>query len=261
MNEKEYGRLLKDASVQVKKAGTLLLEQVHNDMIRKKAPKDFVTDIDAMVQETLQQGLHSLAPEIQFMGEEKDNSDLDLSKPTWILDPVDGTLNLIHGFRHSAISLALAVQKEVVLGIVYNPFSDEMFTAVKGEGSFLNGSPIHVSGCMELSEAVCLVGTNPAYRKNSEQVFSRIRRLYENSVDIRRMGSAALDLCYVACGRADCYVEEGLFPWDYAAGILLVKEAGGKVSDLQGEEVRIDSNWGHVTISNGMLHDRLLQLV
>ena len=261
MNEKSYSQLLKDASVQVKKAGTLLLEQVHNDMIRKKAPKDFVTDIDTMVQETLQQGLHSLAPEIQFMGEEKDNSDLDLSKPTWILDPVDGTLNLIHGFRHSAISLALSVQKEVVLGIVYNPFSNEMFTAVRGKGAFLNGSPIHVSGCTEFSEAVCLVGTNPAYRKNSEQVFARIQRLYENSVDIRRMGSAALDLCYVACGRADCYVEEGLFPWDYAAGILIVKEAGGKVTDLQGEEVRIDSNWGHVAISNGILHDRLLQLV
>lgn len=149
----------------------------------------------------------------------------------------------------------------MVLGIVYNPFSNEMFTAVRGKGAFLNGSPIHVSGCTELSEAVCLVGTNPAYRKNSEQVFARIQRLYENSVDIRRMGSAALDLCYVACGRADCYVEEGLFPWDYAAGILIVKEAGGKVTDLQGEEVRIDSNWGHVTISNGILHDRLLQLV
>ena len=261
MNEKDYSQLLTDASEQVKKAGRILLEQLKSDMIRKKAPKDFVTDIDTTVQETLQQGLRNLAPEIQFMGEEKDNSDLDLSKPTWILDPVDGTLNLIHGFRHSAISLALAVQKEVVLGIVYNPFSDEMFTAVKGEGAFLNGSLIHVSGCMELSEAVCLVGTNPAYRKNSEQVFSRIRRLYENSVDIRRMGSAALDLCYVACGRADCYVEEGLFPWDYAAGILIVKEAGGTVTDLQGEEVRIDSNWGNVTISNGMLHDRLLQLV
>lgn len=111
MNEKDYSQLLTDASEQVKKAGRILLEQLKSDMIRKKAPKDFVTDIDTTVQETLQQGLRNLAPEIQFMGEEKDNSDLDLSKPTWILDPVDGTLNLIHGFRHSAISLALAVQR------------------------------------------------------------------------------------------------------------------------------------------------------
>ena len=191
--------------------------------VKEKGVADYVTQVDVAVQNFLKEELYKLYPEIQFLGEETGLQQMNTDS-YWILDPVDGTTNLIHDYHHSVVSLALCQQNEIVLGIVYDPYHDEVFSAVKGEGSFLNGKPIHVSS------------------------------------DIRRLGSAALELAYTACGRQDGYFEVYLNPWDYAAGILLVEEAGGKVTDWIGN--KLNPRQGNQVIgTNGNIHQELLRIL
>lgn len=194
--------------------------------VREKGIADYVTQVDIAVQDFLKTALHELEPDIQFLGEETGLQRMNADS-YWILDPVDGTTNLMHDYQHSVVSLALCRNKEIVWGVVYDPFHDELFSAAKGEGSFLNGSPIHVSSAQKLSETIIGIGT--AKRELAKENFSRFLKVYENSQDIRRLGSAALELAYTACGRQGGYFEAYLNPWDYAAGMLLVQEAGGKV--------------------------------
>ncbi len=201
-----------------------------------KGDIDFATEADFAVQRQVQERLLALYPDIQFMGEEKDNSGIDFAGAVWILDPVDGTTNLVHRFDHSAVSLALAVDSRLELGIVYNPYRDELFHAVRGGGAYLNGNPIHVGSAAQMREALISVGTAPYYHELVDRNFERIKSIFLDCQDIRRLGSAALDLSYVACGRIDAYFEPNLKPWDYGAGALLVKEAGGCVTDFEGRE-------------------------
>lgn len=225
--------------------------------VREKGVADYVTQVDIAVQDFLKKALHTLAPEIQFLGEETGLHSMEADS-YWILDPVDGTTNLMHDYRHSVVSLALCRRKEIVLGIVYDPFHDELFHAVKGEGSFLNGKPIHVSSARKLSETIIGVGT--AKREVAKENFARFLKVYENSQDIRRLGSAALELAYTACGRQGGYFEVYLNPWDYAAGMLLVQEAGGKVSDWDGNELE-PGRGSQVAGTNGLVHEELLKLL
>lgn len=226
---------LEEQAVQaVREAGALLADPAAVRSIRAKSKTDYVTNVDVAVQEFLRERLAALAPDIQFMGEEQDNRPLDWSRPCWILDPVDGTTNLIHKFQHSAISLALVAQGKPRMAVVYNPDSGEMFTACQGQGAFLNGQPIHVSRARRLGDALVSIGTAPGSRKDVPGTFRRLQRAFEHCQDIRRIGAASIDLCYVACGRLDAYFEEHLKPWDYAAGMLIVQEAGGVVTDRQG---------------------------
>lgn len=201
-----------------------------------KGDIDFATEADFAVQRQVQERLLALYPDIQFMGEEKDNSGIDFAGAVWILDPVDGTTNLVHRFDHSAVSLALAVDSRLELGIVYNPYRDELFHAVRGGGAYLNGHPIHVGPAAQMREALICVGTAPYYHELADRNFERIKSIFLDCQDIRRLGSAALDLSYVACGRIDAYFEPNLKPWDYGAGALLVQEAGGCVTDFEGRE-------------------------
>ncbi len=205
-----------------------------------KGDIDFATEADFSVQREVQERLLAAWQDIQFMGEEKDNSGIDFSGPVWILDPVDGTTNLVHGFGQSSVSLALSVNSELELGVVYNPFSDELFYAVRGQGAFLNGEQIHVSAASRMKEALISVGTAPYYHELADQNFERMKRIFLDCQDIRRVGSAAIDLCYVACGRTDAYYEPNINPWDYGAGALIVMEAGGCVSDFEGARVPMD---------------------
>ena len=214
----------------------LFLDHEGASRIQVKGVADFVTQVDLQVQEMIQKGLRNLYPDIQFMGEEKDNSGIDFAGAVWILDPVDGTTNLVHRFDHSAVSLALAVDSRLELGIVYNPYRDELFHAVRGGGAYLNGNPIHVGPAAQMREALISVGTAPYYHELADRNFERIKSIFLDCQDIRRLGSAALDLSYVACGRIDAYFEPNLKPWDYGAGALLVKEAGGCVTDFEGRE-------------------------
>ena len=252
--------LIEQAVKTVRKAGALLTDQSAIRNIWAKSETDFVTNVDVTVQETLKAQLASLAPEIQFMGEEQDNSRLDWNRPCWLLDPVDGTTNLIHSFRHSAVSLALSEAGQILFGVVYNPYSGECFTARRGQGAFCNGSPIRVSGADRLEDSLLCAGTVPGRRELADKAFCQMRNLYNVCQDIRRTGCASLDLCWVACGRLDGYVELFLQPWDYAAGLLIVNEAGGRITAPDGSPLSLCQG-GPLLASNGKLHAALQSLL
>ena len=241
-------------------AGRLLADPAAVRSIRAKSETDFVTNVDLAVQEFLREHLAALAPDVQFMAEEQDNSALDLTRPCWILDPVDGTTNLIHSFRHSAISLALAEGGQVVFGVVYNPYMEECFTARRGGGAFRNGVSIQVSAVSRLADSLLSAGTVPGRRELADDAFRQMRALYDRCQDVRRTGCASLDLCWVACGRLDGYVELSLQPWDYAAGMLIVEEAGGRVTVLDGSPLSL-SQGGSLLATNGQLHSALLTIL
>lgn len=244
----------------VREAGSLLLERRGADAIREKAASDFVTEVDYAVQRTICGELAKRWPQVQFMGEERDNSDIDFTRPYWVLDPVDGTTNLIHDFHASVISLALVIDHEPQFGIILNPYTDELFTAVRGQGAYLNGQPIHVSGAKSLSEALVFTGTAPYRRDQAEENFLRIMRVYLNSHDVRRFGTTALELCYLACGRADGYFEFGVKPWDIAAGILILREAGGEAVTVEGETPPLDRECAMVA-TNGNFTEELRRMM
>ena len=197
------------------------------DRIREKGRKDYVTEVDIRVQKQIFEELKKLDPGAGFLGEEQDHPKVPEEGDVWILDPVDGTTNLIHDFRHSTISLAYARDGVICFGIVYDPFHDECFTAEIGGGAFLNGIQVHVSGKEHLDDCLIAMGTSPGCREHANENFAKMRRVFDACQDIRRIGSAALELSYVACGRLDGFYEENLKIWDYAAGSLLVTEAGG----------------------------------
>ena len=231
---------LAEGAVQaVLEAGELLADPAAVRSIRAKSETDYVTNVDLAVQKFLRERLAALAPDVQFMGEEQDNSALDLTRPCWILDPVDGTTNLIHQFQHSAISLALAEGGQIVFGVVYNPYTEECFTARRGGGAFRNGVSIQVSAVSRLADSLLSTGTVPGRRELADDAFRQMRALYDRCQDVRRTGCASLDLCWVACGRLDGYVELSLQPWDYAAGRLLVEEAGGRVTAPDGSPLSL----------------------
>ena len=198
--------LVEETVQAVQEAGACLSDPTALRCVRTKSKTDYVTNVDLAVQELLRERLAALAPDVQFMGEEQDNTGLDWSRPCWIPDPVDGTTNLIHNFRHSAVSLALSEAGQILFGVVYNPYSGECFT-----------------GRRELADTT----------------FRQMRALYDTCQDVRRTGCASLDLCWVACGRLDGYVELSLQPWDYAAGRLLVEEAGGRVTAPDGSPLSL----------------------
>ena len=248
---------LAEGAVQaVLEAGELLTDPAAVRSIRSKGETDYVTNVDVAVQAFLRERLAALAPDVQFMGEEQDNTGLDWSRPCWILDPVDGTTNLIHNFRHSAVSLALSEAGQIIFGVVYNPYSGECFTARRGQGAFCNGSPIRVSSADRLEDSLLSVGTVPGRRELADTAFRQMRALYDRCQDVRRNGCASLDLCWVACGRLDGYVELSLQPWDYAAGRLLVEEAGGRFTAPDGSPLSTCQG-GPLLASNGRLHSTL----
>ena len=228
--------------------------------ITVKGDSNFVTAVDMNIESAMKERLSSLCPKIQFMGEERDNSDIDFSRPFWILDPVDGTTNLIHDLQTSAISLGLAADSELVAGIVFNPYRDELYFATKGGGAFCNGKPVHVTGAASLSESLIATGTSPYYHEHVDDIFRIIKNIYLHSQDVRRMGSAVIEMTYVASGRLDGFFELILKPWDFAAGIVIVTEAGGKVTDHLGNKVRPDKA-SSVVATNGLIHEELLALM
>ena len=248
--------LVEETVQAVQEAGACLSDPAAVHSIRTKGETDYVTNVDLAVQELLRERLAALAPEIQFMGEEQDNTGLDWSRPCWILGPVDGTTNLIHNFRHSAVSLALSEAGQILFGVVYNPYSGECFTARRGGGAFQNGALIHVSDVSRLEDSLLSVGTVPGQRKLADTAFRQMRTLYDTCQDVRRTGCASLDLCWVACGRLDGYVELSLQPWDYAAGMLIVAEAGGRVTAPDGSPLSLCQG-GPLLASNGRLHSTL----
>ena len=207
--------------------------------IRLKGPADYVTEVDSSVQAYIKGELAKHYPEIQFTGEEDDDPHADFNGLVWALVPVDGTTNLIHQMHHSAIALALLDGGTVIKAMVYQPYLDEMFTAELGKGAFLNGKPIHVSMVADLGMALIGLGTSHKgiNRTTAAAQFNMFGKVFENCADIRRSGSASLDLAWVAAGRLDGFLERDVKLWDHAAGRLLVTEAGGVVTDWQGGDL------------------------
>jgi len=200
----------------------------------KSGVRDLVTAYDLRVQAFAQEELKSAFPEAGFVCEEGDSPKTPGSGLTFVIDPIDGTANFIHHFRHSCTSIACFLDGAPLAGAVYNPYTDELFSAQRGAGALLNGRPIRVcSGPM--AEAMLLFGTSPYDALLADVTFDRVRALYGRCLDVRRAGSAALDLCYVAAGRAGLYFEYSTSLWDYAAGALIVQEAGGVCRTLAGE--------------------------
>lgn len=228
--------------------------------VREKGLADFVTAVDMRVQDTIKEGLLKIAPHIPFMGEEKDNREIDFSGDFWILDPVDGTTNLIHDYRESAVSLALCEAGAPTLGIVYQPYTGEVFLARRGRGALLNGRPIHVSRAESLKESLVSVGTSPYRKELAKKNFQNFYDVFLRCEDIRRSGSAAIDLAHVACGRIDAYFERNLKPWDYAAGMLLVQEAGGSVTDFAGRDIGVSAP-SDIVAGNGTIGEILVREV
>lgn len=227
--------------------------------IKVKGPADYVTKVDTDIQNFLAKELGRLTPGIQFLGEEEGLHEMS-GDTYWILDPIDGTTNLIHDYQHSVVSLGLYDKGEITLGVIYDPFRDDVYYAQKGKGSFLNGNPIHVSDAALLDETIISIGTSPYDRELAEENFKRIQRVFDKSQDIRRTGTAALDLAYVACGRTGGFFEPRLSPWDFAAGMLLVTEAGGRVTDFVGEPLNLLKR-GAVVATNGKVHEELMGLL
>lgn len=257
--ERDYDLFLKAAEA-VGKTGRILLDSGENLRIGEKGKTDFVTPVDLEVQEELCRRLRELAPDYEFMGEEKENRNLDLSGKLWILDPVDGTTNLIHQFQHSTVSLAMAYRGNVMGGIVFQPFSGEMFLGFQGKGAWCGRKPIHVSRNSVLRDSLFSVGTNPGYRQHADRSFSIMRSFYDCCHDIRRIGAASLEICYVAAGRLEGYVEYGLKPWDYAAGARILEEAGGLCTDCSGR-IPVCTEPADILATNKLVHSEALSLL
>jgi len=208
----------------------------------KQTYADLVTETDKKVEEYLKCELKSQFPDHCFIGEETSDAIQFTDDPTWIVDPVDGTMNFVHGFPYTCVSIGLTVKKEVVLGVVFNPILEKMYSAVKEKGAFCNGNRIEVSAAKEMSQALilCEVGSS---RDNDvlEQVHTNYINLTGRIHGIRMMGSAALNMCAVAAGEGDAYFEYTLHCWDMAAGKIIVEEAGGVVMDPEGGPLNLMS--------------------
>lgn len=225
----------------VKAAGNslLLVSDAERCVTSKEGRANLVTKYDVATQQFLNEKLLEILPEAVFVGEEGDQSKDPSNGYAFIVDPIDGTTNFIKNYRRSCVSVGLAFKGEIIFGTVYNPYSGELFHAVKGEGAFCNDKPIHVSEC-GLEDGLVLFGTSPYYPHLFDDTYELVKVLHKASLDVRRSGSAALDLCDIASGRADLYFELFLSPWDYAAGSIIVSEAGGKVTKLNGKTLVFD---------------------
>lgn len=207
---------------------------------QKTGKGNFVTDYDSKVQAVLKKRLLELVPEAAFLGEEDQMDHTDISRGyAFIVDPIDGTANFTRGYNTSCISVALALDGVPFLGVVCNPYQKETFHAIRGKGAYRNGERIFASE-RPLAEGLILFGTSPYQAELTRKSFEVAYRYMTAGEDLRRSGSAALDLCMVASGRAEFFFELSLCPWDYAAGALLVQEAGGFVSDLDGNTLTYD---------------------
>jgi myo-inositol-1(or 4)-monophosphatase len=225
--------------------------------VKSKRANDFVTEVDRSAEAAIIEIVQKSYPDHGILGEETGAIDGGKQEYRWIIDPLDGTTNFIHGFPQYCVSIGIEHRGALAHGVVYDPIRDELFTASKGNGAFLNDRRIRVSKCSRLGDA--LVGTGFPFKELTrvDLYLKQLRQLMEKSSGVRRAGAAALDLAYVACGRLDGFWELGLLPWDMAAGALLIQEAGGLVGDLEGEQSFLES--GDVCAAAPKLFPALLQ--
>src|SRR5579864_8416091 len=249
------------ASAALKAARGLIRDfgEVEQLQVSVKGPGEFVSAADLKAEKVLRAELAKARPGYGFLMEESGAEAGSDRHHRWIVDPLDGTTNFLHGIPHFAISIALERDGEIIAGLIYEPVRDEMFWSEKGGGAFLNDRRLRVSARRQLGEA--LIGTGLPFRGHGEHAIytATLSRVMAATSGVRRFGAAALDLAYVAAGRYDGFWEFGLSPWDIAAGLLLVREAGGFVSDLAGGQTMMTS--GDVLAANGHLHLPLAALI
>jgi myo-inositol-1(or 4)-monophosphatase len=223
-----------------------------------KGLNDFVSYVDKGSEKLLVEKLSALLPEAGFKTEEGTIVKSGL-KYCWVIDPLDGTTNFLHGLSPYAISIALMEHNEVVVGVIYEIRSNEMFTAWKDGGAWLNGKQIHVSKASELSESLIATGFPYSDFSRIDDYMNCFTWFCKNSHGVRRLGSAATDIAYIACGRFEVFYEYGLHPWDIAAGIIILREAGGRISDFSGNENNL--NGDEIVASNGAVYQDVLEIV
>jgi len=226
--------------------------------VHYKGEIDLVTQFDRESQDVIVKQLTSKFPGYGILSEENISRDVN-AKVKWIVDPLDGTTNFAHGLPIWAISIALENEGNIVLGVVYDPTRGEMFHALKGNGAFLNGKKINVSKVNELDQALLVTGFPYDIRSAKENNLNHFGNFAVRAQAVRRLGSAALDLCYTACGRFDGYWELKLSPWDQAAGSLILNEAGGEVTDFMGKKFSIYGD--EVLGTNGLLHRQMMEIL
>jgi len=243
----------------VKAAGKILscmLGNAHH--IVKKGEIDLVTEADLAAEKIVLEIVGHNFPQDNILSEEAGRRD-ETSHRTWLIDPLDGTTNFAHCFPFFAVSIALEIENEVVLGVVYNPYMNEFFEAAKGKGTYLNGEPLRVSATFSLQESLLATGFPYDIHERPEKVLGLFEKMIVRAQGIRRLGSAALDLCYVAAGRLDGFWEEDLKPWDTGAGDIIVREAGGRLTTFGGGPYH--PYLKSVVASNGLIHDEMIRAI
>ena len=262
LEENEIVTMEKIITDVMRSAGKIVLSaHLDEDSVREKTGSaNFVTEYDVAVQNFMMSEIKRNIPKAVFIAEEKENDPTVLSgEYCFVIDPIDGTKNFINDYRHSCVSLAMISKGETVFGAIYDPYLDEMFTAEKGMGARLNGKPMHVSE-RPIETAIVAFGTSPYYKDTlADKTFDFTKEIFLTASDIRRTGAAALDLAYLAAGRNDIFFEFVLSPWDFAAGALLVTEAGGIVTDIKGNKTELSAP-SSIFAANSKIHPQLIEI-
>ena len=245
----------------IKEAGVILEDGYYSKKdVTFKAKKDLVTKYDVAVENFLKEKFEKEFSDFNVIAEESDNTNKTFSNSI-IIDPIDGTTNFVNKVPHTAISVGVYKDKKPYIGIVYNPILDELYTAVVGEGAFCNGEKIEVSNENDFQKSLLATGfpyTSGTCEDDLNDVMEKIKNILPKCQDIRRLGSAALDLCYVARGVYEAYYEMNLKAWDVSAGLIILQEAGGKVSNIDGEDYVLFEN-KYIVASNNKIHDELIK--
>lgn len=231
------------------------LGEVEQLQVSKKGPADFVSAADVKAERILREELSKARPDFAMLMEEGGAVDGAQGQPRWIVDPLDGTTNFLHGIPHFAISIALEENGELVAGVIYDPIRDELFRAERGNGAWLNDRRLRVSGRADLGAALIATGIPFKGLPDHDRFLRTLEAIMPKVAGVRRFGAASLDLAWVAAGRYDGFWEFGLNPWDVAAGIMLVREAGGFVTEIGGRAYRLGAP--HILAGNGSLHTQL----
>jgi myo-inositol-1(or 4)-monophosphatase len=255
-------RFLETAIIASRKAGEILKRYAETGFrIEHKDVTNLVTDADHAAEQSIIDHLIRHFPTHRFLAEERGHSDggSGTSPFLWVIDPLDGTTNFAHGFPIYSVSIGLEYQGHCVLGVVFDPSRDELFTATQGGGAYLNGAPLHVSHALSLNDSLLVTGFAYNIRETTRNNLDYFARFAVKAQGMRRTGSAALDLAYVAAGRFDGFWEVTLSPWDMAAGSVLVREAGGVVTGFSGTALSIYDE--ELVASNGYIHDAMLTVL
>ncbi|NOR52346.1 MAG: inositol monophosphatase [Gammaproteobacteria bacterium] len=250
--------MLNTAITAARKAGNIIarsVDRIDSLTITSKAQNDFVTEVDQKAEMTIIEIISKAYPSHSFLGEETGRS--GDSEYLWIIDPLDGTTNFLHGFPQFAVSIALEHKGEITQGVIYDPINQDLFTASKGDGAQLNNRRLRVTGRKSLQGALLGTGFPFKQQQHLDVYLETFKALFPDTAGIRRPGSASLDLAYLAAGRLDGFWEIGLSPWDIAAGVLLVKEAGGMVGDFSGGDEYLKT--GNIIAGNPYVYEDIVK--